>query len=206
MRTLRKTGTSWLRKAGTYWDSALYRGLSSPHAREPSGGHLTGQDLDDKTHPQSRGSETVSTGSGHLGVHIKQVGEGWQSPSWLHLECRLYLIRVPTFSFGITSLAHLVALSHLPFLKHMGRETDQGTEGGPCRSLLHCSHHAPVPLSPWRLPRFISPSRVFLAPTLCFGVRCQGHNGKQNKRLHLEGSESAGREFIQINSSSNAAG
>lgn len=122
-------------------------GPSSPRAREPSGGHLTGQDLGDMNHSHSRGSETVSTGSGHLGVHKKQVGKGWESPSWLHLVCRLYLIRVPTFSSGITCLAHFVALSHLPLLKHLGRKTDQGTERGPCPSLLRCSHHAPVPLS-----------------------------------------------------------
>ena len=58
-----------------------------------------------------------------------------------------------------------VVLSCLPSLKHLGRETHQGREEGPCLSCLHCSScaHVPPP-SQTRLS-----IKYVLAPTLRFG-------------------------------------
>ena len=58
-----------------------------------------------------------------------------------------------------------VVLSHLPSLKHLGRETHQGREKGPCLSCLHCSSCAHVP-SPLQTRLSIG---YVLAPTLRFG-------------------------------------
>lgn len=105
-----------------------------------------------------------------LGDRVEGVDKGWQSPPWLSLKRRLLLGHVPTFWFGITSLAHLMAISHLSSFKHLGRGTDQGRESSPCPRPLHYSVYAHVSPSPWRHPRFICQSSIFWHPLYAWVV------------------------------------